>query len=911
MNGNWKSIFFIALAAGYGSINCAAGESLTPDSEQKAEWNNQSVVLTAAFTGRNASGDLLRALISLADLMKDPAFADAIRMPLERLTEIDNKCNNIRPHDHDPSGFLFDIARCAAIWPSRESAPEPKYFEKEFSEEVARSGAAAFPGVAVSTFEYKERIERAEIPSKMVPDLLYREPDGRLITTPRATRILCNPNITFIEREKCSSEIEVVPGIRPQQPDILVSQIGYRMALLPEMPRRTAHEITMRLRKRILGSEIGEQTDAAPPPKFSISMSQKSGSTAEKSGGSSQAIILVPPTNAVDSTTNLGQSNLGAHFLQPWNNINADPNELELMSGASKDQPGTPPVVLLFDEIEKNNVDNIQHWFNKMKLALGKLAGEECELDIDKKHWHSDAAESLLFPASVAKIVSSALDNSLSLRNPSWLGFILTKEHLDGDGLLPSRGDDSNQLAWFEGNAFGASKPIVAIAVFDDFLNEHDAKVETAKRFLRNKSNILVVSAPFKDTKSPAKYPSGASELGNNALERNCKGVSWQTWPACLGIHSRVLVVAPAEPSLSDNYALGASTVKISAPGFNVPVLTPCLKAGPPSQGGTASILEKNWRLFDESGSSAAAPIVGLVLARIIEIGRLQEEPQGAIWRVLSTADSVPPTDEEPDPSSKVAFGRINVGKALAGVSDRVVGREGRAILYSHVPDDNKLFLRQAVVLPYPWNDHPSNITKSSEEGSQYGIEKLSRGLLVYQETVSDGLTTKQIPFERVLRIHHYYDPKEGHLFDLYNVAVDAGSGEWAVKIHEKVKIGASSIRSPGYCSLDGNTSKGGTSAAQDAQPACLYQWDPGSPGDPNPPDPSYFVPLDLTQYDDIVLPPRHLYMGYVQNIVPTDVRAVTDKKSVWRNEFCKTGPRYRARQVLDNPEAIEKLCAD
>lgn len=845
--------------------------------EPPAAWAEAPVRLVFSFTSRDGSNGLAAALIELAELGKDPRFADALSPPAATAEE---RAHCLISPRSDPSGRFFDTARCLRIWPGRDKAPEPKLLEHAFTAALAEHGIAAFPAVSVTTFDFQLRLQPDQIPSRLVAKKYRQDADGKLQPTPEAAKFLCDPRVTFIAPEAC--RIEIVRRLETQQPDIFVSQTGYRLELAKTLPRHLAQAIGAQTRERALAQWGG----AAPEGALVVSMAP-----VKPTGHGLQALDGTP-------------TDLTSHFAAPWNSINTSPAAVELTGGA-----GIPPNILLFDNIDDTKVSDFQAWYQGMKNALAQRAGADCSLG-DKTHWHVDAAASLFFPGTVQALIGAPAATPAPA-DPTWSGSILTAAHFEG--VLPLV---DSQL-WWQPGAFGLGRdPVIAVVVYSDpyGLRDDDRAAQVGTSILANPSNLLVIATPQAiETSNYDADP--VSALAPTSVQQNCPGKSW---PSCLGKHPRVLVIAPSRaaapgerPALfaPEAYVLGGSTVKLAAPGNRIPVVSPCSATPSVTAGPAAPQPEARWTAHDEDGSSFAAPIVGLVLARLIEVGpeRMRDLPEAAIWRVLATAD---PFLETGGTDPRVAFGEINVGRALLGIDRNALGTEGRATIYERPAAAGEAAkARHAVVLPYPWNDAAVNLAKSQGAVPKPGVARYPRGVLTYTEGVANdgGGTTRAMDFKYVLRIvrHRSAEGEATELFDLYYLS-DIGGGTLSVQVKRGVRLGVRdphAIRSPGFCSVEGLTQAGGASPAQDAQPACLYAWDPEAA------DGSGFRPLDLSEIDDIVLPPLHLEARFVAAIDPTDLRAVTRADSPWRAEFCKTGPRRQVRALLGASRSIDDAC--
>src|SRR5258706_8766168 len=147
---------FLLIVLMYSPVSAVDEAPNSPSQKSPAAaWAEVPVSIAISFTSRNGSSSLAVALIELARLAKEPLFSVVLSMPASQV-EANAYC--LKTARRDPSGRLFDVARCAQLWPTREKAPEPKMLEEAFATSVAKQGIAAFPAVVLSTFEYQQRL---------------------------------------------------------------------------------------------------------------------------------------------------------------------------------------------------------------------------------------------------------------------------------------------------------------------------------------------------------------------------------------------------------------------------------------------------------------------------------------------------------------------------------------------------------------------------------------------------------------------------------------------------------------------------------------------------------------------------------------------------------------------------------
>jgi hypothetical protein len=461
---------------------------------------------------------------------------------------------------------------------------------------------------------------------------------------------------------------------------------------------------------------------------------------------------------------------------------------------------------------------------------------------------------------------------------------------------------------WEESSVVGAThKPVVAVVAFNRE-TDRSWNVADASAFLgKGLGSVILVVSAF-DGKPPVpRFPLGASAAAK-AIESNCFGTAY---PSCLGLHPRVLVVAPGEwPSGSrgallfpDRYMLGGSTVALAAPGKLVPVLSPCIEDPdkPPTR----------WTLHGVDGSSFAAPIVGQVLARIIEQAALDTQPIAAIWRVLATADSIKPLDPA-HPDREIAVGTLNIQRAFDGLS---AGgrREVRARIEpcakpplngGNTSDGAGLPPCLAIVQPFPWADDVETQAATKGKYLTDPAWPFTRGFLTFARRADGGGWQRPQPlaFAQVLSLFRARNPASDEnnipLFDIrYLTDPGAADGSFGVTVERGARIGfrPADVGIEGYCDASGNVSSGGKG---DSRPACLYAWDPTVKEG----DSSGFLPLDLTKVESIVLPPLHLDAGFVNDTTPIETTRISAANNPWQKPFVSTQPRLKIRKCLALP---------
>ena len=856
-----------------------SGLSAEPKSAQEPNQNienNSRVILS--FNSRYATASLAAALIELSKLEEKDRYSAVLSLGAEasdHLVSANPACFDRARKD--PTGRLFDIARCAKIWPDAGKADEPKALVSTFAAKVAKKGVSAFPAVSTSTFELMLRLSAGEVYGirKTNPKLLSpgeptiaTDATGQVTLSKKIADVLCNPGITLVAKDRC--EIKVVPRLSPTQPDFFVSQTGYRLELLNRMPRKLAEELAETLRLRVLSETATLRHGPVDDASVLVTVAPtRPGNGSQVS--QPQSVDQAKPPRAVNDLD---------EYLALIHVKSAD---IDL----SKGDGANAPDVLLFDDTSM--VGAFEDWYPKIKAAVAQSA--DCEFG-DTPRWHPYAVTGLLFPILLEAFETPNANPPIVVPDLSWSGSILTKNIFIGAD--PLHENESGSQRWFDAGQYGSGgTPVVAIAAFKDRYKTSDVNARTAvKGILSNESIILVVSAAEKAQESESgnyTLDYSPSKIDDARVIRNCIGNSW---PSCLGLHPHVLVVAPTAgdpgqvPTLYNplGYVLGASTVQIAAPAVNVPMIAPCVTSSPGS-GSASAPFPSAWGVHYDIGTSFAAPIVGLIVARIIEVGQplIKTVPDAAIWRILATADPIPAKLSNGQPSSDlVEFGQVNGERALRGAKATEIGPYGRATIYPRSGPP-----AEQVVVPYPWNDAGLNVGRERAGLKRSGIARFGRGVLPY--TKPEGRVTS-IEFSRVLSIVRHSDALgASNSFDLIVLTeVDPGTHTWAVDTRRKVSLGnPTRPGGAGFCRLD--------DAVVPGEPACLYALDEKS---------NKFVPMNMMNVDTIVLPPLHISAHnspgkFVANINPTDLAAVIKDGSPWREAYCTAGPRELTKDLL------------
>lgn len=824
------------------AVNLAYAEDAT-----SAGPEDEAAKVQIVIQSRNGSAVLANVMSRLHALTATSDFRAILEAP--QSSEAVDSC--ARDARKDPSGRTFDLANCVRVWPLEKATLEQK-FERIFLASVERKGTRGFPAATVAPFESEIRLQPTQFEREVLNEQ-YRPRDQEVAFEVREDfkRSLCNPKITFISVDSCMQNVRVVSRLGVYQPDIYVPQTGYRV----DVTRPMRPEVAVKLRRAIL-------RDLNVP---------------DKAPGALRVVILKKEKAKSEqgAPSERQDADSGAEITAVWSAVGTKPERIDFTT--SRD---TPPTLLVFDSPDLSAPMSIADWLAKLKFA-GK-AQADCSPDAG----HSDAATGVLFPSTLlGKLKGSGPPASLAA---GWSGFILSARHFKGAAVV-------NDAPWFRRKIFPSpDEPIVALTVFSTRYEVEDegAATNAANSYLSDPSNLLVVATAQK-SKVPQAHSfrpdAGRPPQDAGDVEDFCSN---KAWPACLGRHPRVVVVGPSEyPDSSGaasvfkpaDFHMGASTVRMLAPGGNVPVIARCA---------TGANSERSWRIATSSGTSFAAPMVAAVTAKLLQIGPPQMRaalPEAAFWRILATSSALSvPQGAESNPFAQ--FGRLDAGKAIVGATMQEIGSDNAATLYE-MGDQGSELVGPAVVMPFPWMDQPM-LVESTGIGPQ--MQVLRRGVITLTTVKGMATQLEALEFDRLLRIVRR--PSEEHagapLFDVYYLD---GINLKYVAVKRRVRLGnGAGIEQPGFCRNNGLTVPAdGTGRPQgQAQPSCLYAWRQGAKG---------FTPLDMSRVRDIVFPPLHFGSRFVAGMDPTDVRAMTGNDSPWREQVCNTGPRAGAQKVLNS----------
>ena len=159
----------------------AGGQS--PPVPPPDSWRNAPTNVVLTFKSRNGSAGVLRSpSLSYRGWPRQATSGPSSQCQPPTSTFMRPAClGSVRL---DPSGRLFDMARCINVWPPRDRAPEPKILEQAFAQAVAKSGAYAFPAVRVIARDGDITLQPGQIPSRLVANKYDMRGDGSYVITP-------------------------------------------------------------------------------------------------------------------------------------------------------------------------------------------------------------------------------------------------------------------------------------------------------------------------------------------------------------------------------------------------------------------------------------------------------------------------------------------------------------------------------------------------------------------------------------------------------------------------------------------------------------------------------------------------------------------------------------------------------
>lgn len=853
------------------TIVAAAAPSSAQDVSKPNVPDSSLATVSISITNRNGSAYLATFLQRLKTLSQ----TDEFRQYLSRTVVEDDwkSCPaNARP---DPSGRTFDLARCTKIWPYEDKAPASKVFEQTFRKDISSRGVLAFPDARVTTFTFQLKLAPKDLPVKSVHNRSTKDDAGHKIITDDLKTYLCNPKVTFVDRSSCQAKIINRPGI--YENDFAVTQTGYYLEVGEPLPVEDATKLRDDLLKE--ANKLG----TIPSGSFNIYVSP-----VQSKSSPEQAQLQPSPTG----------DTYGSRMQKIWTYLGAGSEDLDIT------QAQTPPAapLFVFDNTVQDSVP-FDDWINSARTGVHALAsnctGGPAASD------HMDAVGSVLMTRRVAELMSPQSggtgDTDPSGAPVNFAGYFMNDSIFTGGNKFV---DGQQFLADLSGDDGSPEHARIVLAVYSNRETQYipGYTENIVNTYLSSKDNILIVSAAQQlDLQQSGNYSTNINPTDDShVLSDICVNKSF---PSCLGSHPRVIVVAPssmggadAQMALTTTFALGASAVKLSAPGENVPYVASC-EASP---GGDGS----HWTVKQETGSSFAAPQVALLLEKLFQIGPadLATGADEAVWRVLATAD---PTPNLANGQALVQFGQINVGRALTGADRATVGPENASQVYLHAPNGGEQPPKTLVVMPYPWSDVTRNLDTArgihtAKNGTIFNSSRGSLTFISYDKPIPD---VHDVAFNNIFRIVRKPNVRaDGSLlFDIYYVTRSSSTAPFDLSVARDVTIGSRDNipTNEGYC----NTGPVGGKALGEALPACLYVWD-GTAG-------SAFVPLALDSIDEIVLPPAPIDAQSPGQVSYTDMASIFKAGSPWISAFCKSGPRKAAAKFIYgySPQKMEAMC--
>ena len=724
--------------------------------------------VAVTLTGDDPTGDLattlnvLRTLAGVVDAAETRQLTRPYGPVAERIMCPDpGQPSSAAPVDPASAeeGLFFDRARLAALWPCREKAYENARFKRLFVASVRPGGVV--PAVIVSSHPYWAKIEaltpsRQTAPRNPMPsDVLT--PDGNSVTDAFRKR-LCKSSFL----PDCEQTFKVVPNIRAPTTDIYYRRVGYRVDLENPIARVDAEALRRCVYELVQpGSEtqLDRGTVIQKSPCLAEPESKVGGAQKPSPGTGARDIVPAhgvfvsferPRERPAHQTYGLAIDGIKVpdDLDRPWKEVHVvreavEPTGAQLGSGR----------LILFDANDRDRPgERLREWFAKMSDHVPPPeTSESNDCDWNTKEnvprWHTDAVAGVLTPRSLGMVLGG-----VSPAEPRYEGFVAGVKTFNGYVAVA----DGEDQQWWKSPYPVVAVVTQAIAIGDDSGTQVRKWLDILKT---SKRVLLVVAAPKKEDVVGGDWFGSERQTAfdEQTVVRLCSRVPYI---ACLGPHPRVLLVAAGKSGKTqlhpeiyepNKYVLGATAVNISAPGDRLPVIAPCV---------TAPISDQ-WALHFASGSSFAAPMVGVVLAHLIEAdGKMQTRPEAAIWRILATADGLAATADAPVPQALVDFGQLNAQLALLGAdADGFSADQVATIVPTGCQDpDLEHCIRRAIVMPYPWNDANDTLCSGSKSNTEC-TGKYPRAVLAYAEP-EDKLwsPTVDIDFTRVPRMVHHSD---------------------------------------------------------------------------------------------------------------------------------------------------------
>ena len=135
----------------------------------------------------------------------------------------------------DSQGRFRKEVTLPAIGPLATSG-QPKSFEQVFAKRLDEKGSAGFPAVSVSSFVYQAEVSSVDSKTVFLQKPYARNSSGALVPTNEGRAVLCDSRVTFIPKSICN--IRIVERYPKWEPDIYVTQTGYRVEIPTAMSRK-------------------------------------------------------------------------------------------------------------------------------------------------------------------------------------------------------------------------------------------------------------------------------------------------------------------------------------------------------------------------------------------------------------------------------------------------------------------------------------------------------------------------------------------------------------------------------------------------------------------------------------------------------------------------------------------------
>jgi hypothetical protein len=812
--------------------------------------------VTVLFRSRQGGDDLARALGAI------------------RRVGLESK-DLLATDDGKRSPDTLAIAREMKVWPEAGAAPDLAFLTA-FDALYKKFGKAAFPAVEVIARPFMLSVPSSAFKAALPRGVALFNSNDDIAAPGKA--LICDSRYTFLADTEC--RVTVVPTGFGSDPTLRTLQMGYTLTLVKPVDSSVAEKVEAEIRRAVAEGRRGVEAPLSEVATIRVPMRPEqaqppSGAEMKTRGVSApvprgQAVSqqqVSPVVSALPATT----SNSNLDELAPYREI---AKALGLPAGqllpaiATNAQTwSAAPKIFIFDGVKPlPNPQSLDSWGMARASAIRPDFLAKCPplKGSNDPRQHMEAVASLLFPPNV-----NADDN------PDVLG-----QFAPADEMLTAAPIRDSVLSEQDRGA-------IILAPFGQPFSPVNSTIQGfIETNLRDNAVLIVSAALLKDVDQGKNfsYIGNGREgctVDNGAIASAC---AVTPWPACLGNHPRVVVVASTlspggqSPAQLDNYAdgdrlyaLGMSHVRLAAPGKGVHVVFRKGMGDDPD----------SWVSAGCDGSSFAAPLVALLVGHItqrqfnagLQGGTI--DPYFAVMRLIATGEPLEDNRTEAEafkPARLVGFGRVDARLALSGISKDLVGENGRATIHQagQAP-------RYAVVAAYPWADVAlgDGFKGLNDDGD------VARGRFGTYMIGQNGVETRgQLSVKKLIRIRRTNDNPNDPVFDAYYIDAIPGSAVpgsppmQGVFVRKGVKFGANGDSGVNPCNPNGLPVAG-------KFPACLYEWS-GAPGE-------MFRPLDLSAITDIVFPPFHnrLQRLRVSGTFADLRKPESSVKSPWREALC------------------------